>query len=242
MFSLCSSDWIFLSWISLLLLSLSFVVLSTIFPEHCSFTSVDICMKSIYRQNAFVTSALSLSSLVRFHRDTVEGLGGGSGEATEKWFPKGCSDPVALTPTDQSEPAPPSPKQTSRKCVLHGGLWAAEKGVTITMWKIHLLEKDVNCLRVPFSLSKLLFKMASGQQMKGGWRWESMEQWPCIFPLCFFVVFVFLPFLGLYPWHMEIARLGVESELSDGLRQSHSNMGSKPHPQPTPQLTATRDP
>lgn len=71
---------------------------------------------------------LSLSSLVRFHRDTVEGLGGGSREATEKWFPKGCSDPVALTPTDQSEPAPPSPKQTSRKCVLHGGLWAAEKG------------------------------------------------------------------------------------------------------------------
>jgi len=31
--------------------------------------------------------------------------------------------------------------------------------------------------------------------------------------LLFFFFFVFLPFLGLLPWHMEIPRLGVQSEL-----------------------------
>ena len=29
----------------------------------------------------------------------------------------------------------------------------------------------------------------------------------------FFNFFVFLPFLGPLPWHMEVPRLGVESEL-----------------------------
>ena len=29
----------------------------------------------------------------------------------------------------------------------------------------------------------------------------------------FFFFFVFLPFLGLLPWHLEVLRLGVESEL-----------------------------
>ena len=28
-----------------------------------------------------------------------------------------------------------------------------------------------------------------------------------------FIIFVFLPFLGPLPWHMEVPRLGVESEL-----------------------------
>ena len=31
--------------------------------------------------------------------------------------------------------------------------------------------------------------------------------------LFFFFFFVFLPFLGLLLWHMEVPRLGVESEL-----------------------------
>ena len=31
--------------------------------------------------------------------------------------------------------------------------------------------------------------------------------------LSFFYFFVFLPFLGLLPWHMEVPRLGVKSEL-----------------------------
>ena len=31
--------------------------------------------------------------------------------------------------------------------------------------------------------------------------------------ILFIYFFVFLPFLGLLPWHMEVPRLGVESEL-----------------------------
>ena len=34
---------------------------------------------------------------------------------------------------------------------------------------------------------------------------------PCVYGQP--VVFVFVCFLGPYPWHMEVARLGVESEL-----------------------------
>ena len=34
-----------------------------------------------------------------------------------------------------------------------------------------------------------------------------------MFFVCFLWVFVFLPFLGPLPWHMEIPRLGVKSEL-----------------------------
>ena len=33
------------------------------------------------------------------------------------------------------------------------------------------------------------------------------------FSLFFFFFFVFLPFLGPLPWHMEVLRLGVQSEL-----------------------------
>ena len=40
--------------------------------------------------------------------------------------------------------------------------------------------------------------------------------------------FLFLKFLGLYPWHMEVPRLGVEPELAAaGLHQSHRNARSK---------------
>ena len=55
-----------------------------------------------------------------------------------------------------------------------------------------------------------------------GIRWESDS----------FFLFAFV-FLGLHLQHMEIPRLGVELEL----HHSHSNVGSKPHLQPTPQLT-----
>ena len=44
-------------------------------------------------------------------------------------------------------------------------------------------------------------------------------------------------FLGLHPQHMEVSRLGVQSEL-----QLHNNAGSEPRLPPTPQLTATPDP
>ena len=44
---------------------------------------------------------------------------------------------------------------------------------------------------------------------------------------------------------MEIPRLGVRGQIgavAAGLCQSHSNGGSEPHLQPTPQVTATLDP
>ena len=52
----------------------------------------------------------------------------------------------------------------------------------------------------------------------------------------------FLVFLGRHPWHMEVPRLGVESELSASLRHSPSNTRSELCLRPTPQLTATPDP
>ena len=59
----------------------------------------------------------------------------------------------------------------------------------------------------------------------------------------YYYFFVFLPFLRPYPRHIEVARLGVESELlAAGLRHSHSNSGSEPDLQPTPKLMATSDP
>ena len=61
------------------------------------------------------------------------------------------------------------------------------------------------------------------------------------FPFFFFLVF--LPFLGPLPaaYGCSQAR-GVIGTVATSLRQSHSNMGSKPGLQPTPQLTATPDP
>ena len=53
----------------------------------------------------------------------------------------------------------------------------------------------------------------------------------------------FFVFLGSHPWHMEVPRLEVESELqAASLLHSHSNMGSEPCLQPTSQLTAMLDP
>ena len=62
-----------------------------------------------------------------------------------------------------------------------------------------------------------------------------------VYVFCF-VLFCFC-FLGPHWWHMEVPRLGVQSELSivASLRHSHSNTGSEPHLQPTPQLVATLD-
>ena len=61
--------------------------------------------------------------------------------------------------------------------------------------------------------------------------------------LNFFNFFFFLPFLGPLPWHMEVPRLGVQiGTTAAGIYHSHSNAGSEPRLQPTPQLTATLDP
>ena len=57
---------------------------------------------------------------------------------------------------------------------------------------------------------------------------------------CMLCKFFFSFFLGPHLQHMEVPRLGVESELvAAGRHHSHSNARSEPHLQPTPQLTAT---
>ena len=50
--------------------------------------------------------------------------------------------------------------------------------------------------------------------------------------------FFFSFFLGLHPWHMEVPRLGIQSDLC----QNHSSTGSELRLQPTPQLMATLNP
>ena len=54
----------------------------------------------------------------------------------------------------------------------------------------------------------------------------------------FLSFFFFLPFLGSHPWHI----MGLIRAVAAGLRQRHSNAGSEPHLQPTPQLMAMPDP
>ena len=53
--------------------------------------------------------------------------------------------------------------------------------------------------------------------------------------------FFFFVILGLHPWHMEVPRLGVKSELKllAYANHSHCTWGSEPHLWPTPQLMAT---
>ena len=70
--------------------------------------------------------------------------------------------------------------------------------------------------------------------------WEKQKFVPCVNFGVFLFCFVFC-FLGLYSWHMEVPKLGAESELQ-----------LRPVPQPQqceihaaselPQLTATLDP
>jgi len=51
------------------------------------------------------------------------------------------------------------------------------------------------------------------------------------------VIFLFLIFLGLHPQHMEVPRLGVQSELqlpAYATTTATANAGSEPHLQPTP--------
>ena len=57
------------------------------------------------------------------------------------------------------------------------------------------------------------------------------------------VFVVVVRFLGLHPWHMEIPRLGVESELQLlAYATATARVGSEPSLPPTPQLTALLDP
>ena len=59
--------------------------------------------------------------------------------------------------------------------------------------------------------------------------------------------FIFVGFLGPRLWHMEVPRLGVESELqlpptNSSLHHIHSNARSEPGLQPVPQLVVIPDP
>ena len=54
--------------------------------------------------------------------------------------------------------------------------------------------------------------------------------------VCVCVFFFLSFFLGPHLRHMDVPRLGAS------LRHSHSNSGSKPHLQPTPQLMVMQDP
>ena len=56
-----------------------------------------------------------------------------------------------------------------------------------------------------------------------------------------FVVVVFC-FLGLYPWCMEVARLGVKLELQLPAYATATAMRLRPHLRFTPQLMAMPDP
>ena len=59
----------------------------------------------------------------------------------------------------------------------------------------------------------------------------------------FIYLFIYLPFLGLLPWHMEVPRLGVELELQPlAYARVTATRGSEQRLQPTPQITATPDP
>ena len=51
----------------------------------------------------------------------------------------------------------------------------------------------------------------------------------------------FFFFLGLCLWHMEVPRLGVKLVIA-GLHNSHTNVGSETHLQPTPQVKAMPHP
>ena len=58
----------------------------------------------------------------------------------------------------------------------------------------------------------------------------------------FLFFFVFLLFLWAAPMAYGSSQArGRIGGVATGLRQSHSNMGSEPHLQPTPQLMATPD-
>ena len=52
-----------------------------------------------------------------------------------------------------------------------------------------------------------------GWEMGQGRGWLSLGQSQIMSYIKGFVLFCFLAFLGPYPWHMEVPRLGVQSEL-----------------------------
>ena len=84
------------------------------------------------------------------------------------------------------------------------------------------------------------FKSSSG----GSGGMETLQNYICF--LGFFVLFCFVFCLFAISWAAPTAYGGSQARgpigaVAAGLRQSHSNAGSEPRLQPTPQLTATPD-
>ena len=63
-----------------------------------------------------------------------------------------------------------------------------------------------------------------------------------LFYFFFFFKFLFVCFLGLYPRHMEVPKLGVKSELLPPAYATATATPSKPRLRPTPKLKAMPDP
>ena len=71
----------------------------------------------------------------------------------------------------------------------------------------------------------------------------SLALWPHWYLKLWDFFFFFFCFLGLHPQHMEVARLGVKSELQlPAYTTATATTGSEPHLWPTPQLMAPLDP
>ena len=74
------------------------------------------------------------------------------------------------------------------------------------------------------------------------------NSWKKIKPFLFFFVFcLFVVVVVAISWAAPMAYGGSQARgqigaVATGLRQSHSNVGSEPRLQPTPELTATPDP
>ena len=69
----------------------------------------------------------------------------------------------------------------------------------------------------------------------------------CLQTLFIYLFTYLLTYLFAISWAAPAAHGGSQARgriraIASGLRQSHSNVGSKPHLRPTPQLTATPDP
>ena len=87
--------------------------------------------------------------------------------------------------------------------------------------------------------------MLKREEENAALRSHSLVDFPVssLFSVFFFFFFVFLPFVGLLPAAYEGSQArGLIGAPATSLCWSHSNAGSEPRLQPTPQLMAMPDP
>ena len=75
-------------------------------------------------------------------------------------------------------------------------------------------------MSVSFQLGSLTYFQIT-QKLIYKYIYSVVNQWICKYSFFFF-------FLGLYLWHMEVPRLGVQLKLQLPAAHSHSNIGSEP--------------